>query len=65
MSDKAQIIADYLGGMTAAEIAAAYGRSINGVQVSLCRWGVTLPVPERKARTIAGRWPGYCAKSEI
>lgn len=60
-----QIIADYLGGMSAAEIALLYGRSVNGVQVSLSRWGVKLPEKERKERTIAGRWPGYCAKPEL
>lgn len=62
---KDQIIADYLGGMSAAEIALMYGRSVNGVQVSLSRWGVKLPETERKLRTIEGRWPGYCAKSEM
>lgn len=47
-----QIIADYLNGMKAEEVAAKYGRSINGLRVSLSRWGVKLPTDERSRRCL-------------
>lgn len=51
MSQKEKIIADYVtGGMTTAEVAAKYGRSVKGLSVCLARWGATLPDGERIRR---------------
>lgn len=61
MSEKERIIADYVGGMIATEVAAKYGRSANGLRVCLSRWGVKLS-SEEKGRRIH---EGHCVNKSL
>lgn len=52
------IFADYLGGMSAKQVAEKWGyKSRNGVYGLFERWGLTLP-PEEYERRIGGKWQG-------
>lgn len=53
MTKKEQIIRDYLGGMSAPELAEKYNRTRGGIETSLWQWRIKLPPEERARRRAA------------
>lgn len=64
MTKREQIAADYLGGMSLAEVADKYGyANRNSLGVVLHRWGIKLPKEEasrRHSEAAKKRWSASC-----